>query len=268
MATLAGAQTSSYAGANAWRVILEWLTTVDHKKIGIMYLWTAGAFGLVGMAFSLVMRTELAQTGTIISAETYNSIFTMHGSVMIFLFLLPIGAAFMNYSMPLQIGALDMAFPQDQRAVLLDLPVWRRADHAELRRRGRHGLGWMDRVPAGHAGHRQQCRASRGRDGYVVGWCHPVGPGVHLWFRELPGHDLQNARAGDDHVALAAVHLDDAGHGSADPALDPGAGRRAGAGLHRPQRRRRRILRSRPPADSRCSGRTCSGSIRIRPSTS
>ena len=112
MATLAGAQTTPYAGANAWRVILEWLTTVDHKKIGIMYLWTAGAFGLVGMAFSLVMRTELAQTGTIISAETYNSIFTMHGSVMIFLFLLPIGAAFMNYSMPLQIGALDMAFPR------------------------------------------------------------------------------------------------------------------------------------------------------------
>ena len=112
MATLAGAQTSTYAGATVWRVILEWLTTVDHKKIGIMYLWTAGAFGLVGMAFSLVMRTELAETGTIISAETYNSIFTMHGSVMIFLFLLPIGAAFMNYSMPLQIGALDMAFPR------------------------------------------------------------------------------------------------------------------------------------------------------------
>ena len=58
------------------------------------------------------MRTELMETGTIISAETYNSLFTMHGSVMIFLFLLPIGAAFMNYAMPLQIGALDMAFPR------------------------------------------------------------------------------------------------------------------------------------------------------------
>ncbi len=113
MATLAGAQQATgYAGVAAWRAILEWLTTVDHKKIGIMYLWAAGAFGLVGMAFSLVMRTELMETGTIISAEAYNSMFTMHGSVMIFLFLLPIGAAFMNYSMPLQIGALDMAFPR------------------------------------------------------------------------------------------------------------------------------------------------------------
>lgn len=112
MATIAGAQAAPYAGASAWRWILEWLTTVDHKKIGIMYLWTAAAFGLVGMAFSLVLRTELAETGTLISAETYNQIFTMHGSIMIFLFLLPVGAAFMNYSMPLQIGALDMAFPR------------------------------------------------------------------------------------------------------------------------------------------------------------
>jgi len=113
MATLAGAQQATgYTGVAAWRAILEWLTTVDHKKIGIMYLWAAGAFGLVGMAFSLVMRTELMEAGTIISAEAYNSMFTMHGSVMIFLFLLPVGAAFMNYAMPLQIGALDMAFPR------------------------------------------------------------------------------------------------------------------------------------------------------------
>ena len=112
MATIAGAQAAPYAGAGAWRWILEWLTTVDHKKIGLMYLWTAAAFGLVGMAFSLVLRTELAETGTLISAEAYNQIFTMHGSIMIFLFLLPVGAAFMNYSMPLQIGALDMAFPR------------------------------------------------------------------------------------------------------------------------------------------------------------
>ncbi len=112
MATLAGAQATNYAGVAVWRTILEWLTTVDHKRIGILYLWSAGAFGLVGMAFSLVLRTELMQTGTIISAEAYNSLFTMHGSVMIFLFLLPIGAAFMNYAMPLQIGALDMAFPR------------------------------------------------------------------------------------------------------------------------------------------------------------
>jgi len=58
------------------------------------------------------MRTELAETGTIIGADTYNQIFTMHGSVMIFLFLIPVAAGFMNYAVPLQIGALDMAFPR------------------------------------------------------------------------------------------------------------------------------------------------------------
>ena len=112
MATMAGGQTRAYAGSRVWQAILEWLTTVDHKKIGIMYIISAGVFGLVGMAFSLVLRTELAETGTILSGETYNQLFTMHGSIMIFLFLLPIGAGFMNYAMPLQIGALDMAFPR------------------------------------------------------------------------------------------------------------------------------------------------------------
>ena len=64
------------------------------------------------MAFSLVMRTELAETGTIISAETYNQMFTMHGSIMLFLFILPVSVGFMNYIVPLQIGAVDMAFPR------------------------------------------------------------------------------------------------------------------------------------------------------------
>ena len=100
-----------------------------------MYLWTAGAFGLVGMAFSLVMRTELAETGTIISAETYNSIFTMHGSVMIFLFLLPIGAAVHELFDAAANRRVGYGLPADQRALVLDLPLRRRADHIELRRR-------------------------------------------------------------------------------------------------------------------------------------
>ena len=71
MAAVAG----TYAGVppvlRAYETILSWVMTVDHKRIGIMYLVTAGLFGLVGMAFSLVIRTELAETGTIIGADTY-----------------------------------------------------------------------------------------------------------------------------------------------------------------------------------------------------
>ena len=101
-----------YAGMRAVDVIIEWLSTTDHKKIGLLYIFTALGFALVGGAFSLVMRTELAQTGTIIGDETYNQLFTMHGSIMLFLFILPVAAGFMNYIVPLQIGAPDMAFPR------------------------------------------------------------------------------------------------------------------------------------------------------------
>ena len=94
-----------YAGMRAVDVIIEWLSTTDHKKIGLLYIFTALGFALVGGAFSLVMRTELAQTGTIIGDETYNQLFTMHGSIMLFLFILPVAAGFMNYIVPLQIGA-------------------------------------------------------------------------------------------------------------------------------------------------------------------
>ena len=112
MATLAPTAAPGYAGVGWWASLMGWLTTVDHKKIGILYIFTAGGFALVGMAFSLVMRTELAETGTIISAETYNQMFTMHGSIMLFLFILPVSVGFMNYIVPLQIGAVDMAFPR------------------------------------------------------------------------------------------------------------------------------------------------------------
>ena len=108
----AGSYTGRTGLERGYATVLDWLTTVDHKKIGIMYIITAGVFGLVGMSFSLVIRAELAETGTIISASTYNQIFTMHGSVMIFLFLIPVTQGFMNYVVPLQIGALDMAFPR------------------------------------------------------------------------------------------------------------------------------------------------------------
>jgi cytochrome c oxidase subunit I len=91
----------------------SWLTTVDHKRIGILYLIATLFFFLVGGLMALVMRLQLESSdGSVVSAERYDQLFTMHGTTMIFLFVVPIMAAFGNYIVPLQIGARDMAFPR------------------------------------------------------------------------------------------------------------------------------------------------------------
>ena len=91
----------------------SWLTTVDHKRIGILYGVTAFVFFLLGGVEALVMRLQLARpNGTLVTAEMYNQLFTMHGTTMIFLVVMPMSAAFFNYVMPLQIGARDVAFPR------------------------------------------------------------------------------------------------------------------------------------------------------------
>ncbi|MEM9652744.1 MAG: cytochrome c oxidase subunit I [Actinomycetota bacterium] len=91
----------------------DWLTTVDHKKIGIMYGAAAMFFLVIGGVAALLIRIQLATpNSTFLSADAYNRIFTMHGTVMVFLVVMPIGAAFANFLMPLQVGARDVAFPR------------------------------------------------------------------------------------------------------------------------------------------------------------
>ncbi len=91
----------------------SWLTTVDHKRIGIMYGLAALFFFVVGGLEALVIRVQLAQPeAAVISADAYNQLFTMHGTTMIFLALMPLSAAFFNFVVPLQIGARDVAFPR------------------------------------------------------------------------------------------------------------------------------------------------------------
>ncbi|MGH9183259.1 MAG: cytochrome c oxidase subunit I [Acidimicrobiales bacterium] len=93
-----------------WR---SWLTTVDHKKIGIMYGVTAMAFFAIGGLEALLIRVQLAQPNAqVLSAEEYNQLFTMHGTTMVFLVIMPMLAAFANYLVPLMIGARDVAFPR------------------------------------------------------------------------------------------------------------------------------------------------------------
>ncbi len=97
-------------GGGLW----SWLTTVDHKRIGVMYLATTFFFFLVGGVFAMLIRAELIAPGqTIMTANTYNRIFTLHGAVMIFLFLIPvIPAGLGNFFLPIMIGAKDVAFPR------------------------------------------------------------------------------------------------------------------------------------------------------------
>jgi len=93
--------------------VMAWLTTVDHKKIGILYMATAFAFFLVGGVLALLIRAELARPGEqIVGEATYNQLFTMHGSVMMFLFAVPMAVGLANYLVPLHVGAPDMAFPR------------------------------------------------------------------------------------------------------------------------------------------------------------
>ena len=90
-----------------------WVTTVDHKKIGIMYGYAAFLFFIVGGVEALLLRIQLAQANSeFLTAGAYNALFTMHGTTMVFLFVMPISAAFMNYLLPLMIGARDVAFPR------------------------------------------------------------------------------------------------------------------------------------------------------------
>jgi cytochrome c oxidase subunit I len=93
-----------------WR---SWVTTIDHKKIGIMYGVAAFFFFLVGGVEALLIRSQLARPGSdLLSANTYNQVFTMHGVTMVFLVVMPMAAAFANFLLPLQIGARDVAFPR------------------------------------------------------------------------------------------------------------------------------------------------------------
>jgi len=91
----------------------SWLTTTDHKKIGIMYIVTSFAFFMIGGVEALMIRLQLGvPDNTLVTPTVYNQLFTMHGTTMVFLFVVPMMAGFGNYFVPLMIGARDMAFPR------------------------------------------------------------------------------------------------------------------------------------------------------------
>lgn len=91
---------------------MDWITTVDHKKIAILYLWAGGIFFGIGGLEAILIRIQLIKPmNTFLDAQTFNELITMHGTTMIFLGVMPVIFALMNAVIPLQIGARDVAFP-------------------------------------------------------------------------------------------------------------------------------------------------------------
>jgi cytochrome c oxidase subunit 1 len=110
----ASATSTSMKKKSKGRIVVDWLTTTDHKKIGYLYLITSFIYFLIGGVMALVIRAQLAAPGLTVvqTKEQYNQLFTMHGTIMLLMFATPLFAAFANILMPVQIGAPDVAFPR------------------------------------------------------------------------------------------------------------------------------------------------------------
>jgi cytochrome c oxidase subunit I len=135
------------------RGIYAWIATVDHKKIGILYLLTALVFFVIGGGEALVMRLQLAQpNGTFVDPDTFNQLFTMHGTTMIFLVAMPALSGFANYLVPLMIGARDMAFPRLNAMSFWVLPCGGFLLHFSLIAGGAPAAGWFGYAPLTETG--------------------------------------------------------------------------------------------------------------------
>ena len=113
MATAEHAVAMSQPRSRSYGGIWSWVFTVDHKRIGILYGVSAFLFFMIGGLEALLIRSQLAvANNNIVTPEQYNQLFTMHGTTMVFLAIMPLSVAFFNYIVPLQIGARDVAFPR------------------------------------------------------------------------------------------------------------------------------------------------------------
>ena len=120
MTTAAALPTEHASYLNETKGLRSWLTTTDAKRIGVLYLVSMGVFVFVGIVFALLMRLELMSPGTqFLTPEAYNRVMTLHGVIMVFLFIIPsIPAVFGNFVLPMMIGANDVFFPR------LNLASW------------------------------------------------------------------------------------------------------------------------------------------------
>ena len=151
--------------------VTSWLTTVDHKRIGILYIWTSLVFFAAGGILALLMRAQLATPDEhVLTKSSYNQVVTIHGTTMIFLVIVPILAGFGNYLVPLMIGARDMAFPRLNAlsywlfllgGIVLYLSFFAKG--------GAASAGWTSYAPLStlHS-------PGRGQDLWILGAAHPV----------------------------------------------------------------------------------------------
>ncbi|MDB5220996.1 MAG: cytochrome c oxidase, subunit [Myxococcaceae bacterium] len=126
----------------------RWVATVDHKRIGILYLLTALVFFLIGGLEALAIRLQLARPlSNLLSPDTFNQLFTMHGTTMIFLVVMPTLVGFGNYFVPLMIGARDMAFPRLNAMSYWLFPFGGALLHFSLLAGGAPAAGWFSYAP-------------------------------------------------------------------------------------------------------------------------
>ena len=127
---------------------LAWLSTVDHKRIGVLYMLTGLFFLIVGGIEALVIRLQLAVPNNhLVAPDTFNQLFTMHGTTMIFLVAMPLLFGFVNYILPLQIGARDMAFPRLNAFGYWCQPFGGILLHFSILAGGAPAVGWFSYAP-------------------------------------------------------------------------------------------------------------------------
>jgi cytochrome c oxidase subunit I len=127
---------------------LAWLSTVDHKRIGVLYMLTGLFFLIVGGLEALVIRLQLAvPNNDLVAPDTFNQLFTMHGTTMIFLVAMPLLFGFVNYVLPLQIGARDMAFPRLNAFGYWCQPFGGILLHFSILAGGAPAVGWFSYAP-------------------------------------------------------------------------------------------------------------------------
>jgi cytochrome c oxidase subunit 1 len=148
------------------RGVLGWLSTVDHKKIAIMYLYTTFFFFIVGGVMALLIRIQLAEPqNKFLTPDQYNQIFTMHGTTMIFLWIIPVLSGFGNYFVPLMIGARDMAFPRINALSFWLIPLGGLVMYSGFLFGGTGAAGWTGYVPLTERAYSPQV----GQDLWIIG---------------------------------------------------------------------------------------------------
>ena len=148
--------------------LYDWVTTTDHKKIGILYVVNSFLFFFIGGILAMLVRTELAFPELqFLTDQTYNEVFTMHATLMIFLFIIPMLAGFGNYVVPLQIGAPDMAFPRINALSFWMLPLGGFLILLGFVTGGAAAAGWTSYSPL--AQDRPLASVGSGQDLWIVG---------------------------------------------------------------------------------------------------